>query len=193
MTWAGHGTARQGEAGRGRALFMSETNGKTRSMFEVSIDTKLAFERLQRCTPDEIVSYKELTELLGRDAQTAGYHNIAQARNMLLRGEGGTPMAFSAVVGVGVKRMADGDLANSGRHYAARIRRTSKRGMQTLAAVSDFDALPNESKIAHNAMVSLLGAIALASKEKSIQKIEIAVDKEQEKLSFAKTLALFRG
>lgn len=160
-------------------------------MFEMSIDTRLAFERISRCAPDEIVTYEELSEILGRDAQSSGRHNVDSARRMLLRGEGGTRMAFSAVAGVGIKRMADSELANSGRHFMSRIRGISKRGAQTLAAVGDFDSLPNESKIAHNAALSLLGAIAQASKEKAIQKVESAVESANEKLSFAKTLALF--
>jgi len=73
-------------------------NGNRRSIPEMSVDTRLLIERLSRVEIGDFVSYKELSEVIGRDVQGAARGNLTTARHRL---EVDDAIQFGPVVGKG--------------------------------------------------------------------------------------------
>jgi hypothetical protein len=155
-----------------------------------SIDAQMIYERLTASTVGDIIPYSELSGIVSRDVQTKGRGHMETARRMALREKG---MVFGSVKNVGLKRLADTEIVQSGQSYISRIRRTARRGMRVLVSVQDFASLPNDLKVRHNATVSMLGAVTQFSGNSSQKRVESAVQKAGEKLNYSKTLELFGG
>lgn len=170
---------------------MSEKNGNTKSIPEASIDMRLVFDRLKTSKPDEVISYEDLSSIIGTDTRRGrGYSVVSSARRKALNQLG---MVFEAISGTGIKRLSDRQISRVGDGVIRSIRRRAKIGTKKLACVGDFSALPNEDKIAHNASLSMLGAVAQAMTTKTLDRIEAAVKEASKELPVAKTLALFGG
>lgn len=153
-----------------------------------SIDAQMIYERLEKTTVGEIVGYDELTALIGSDVQLKGRGYMETARRMAMRDKG---MVFGPIRGIGLKRLADTEIVRSGQSYISKIRRHARRGMKVLVSVQDFDALPNDLKVRHNATASMLGAVAQFSGSTAQKRIEGAVEQAGNKISYARTLELF--
>ena len=160
-----------------------------KSIAALSVDSQVVYNRIRRADIGEIVTYKELRELVGRDIQDKSRHCLDTAIRIAQRED---RIVFGSVRGVGVKRLSDLETVAASSSGVDRIRRIAKRSARKATCV-DFDALPNETKIKHNAIVSLYGAIAHASKPASVVAVESAVANGEDKLPLAKTLALFGG
>lgn len=170
---------------------MSDTNGKAKSIPEASIDTRLVFDRLKNAKPGEVIPYKELAEILGTDPRNGkGYSSVASARRMALNQ---LKYAFEAVSGEGIKRLTDHEASRTGEQTLKAIRRRARLGAKKLTCVEKFESLSNDDKIAHNAALSMLGAITQATSAKTQERIESAVKEATKELPVAKTLALFGG
>ncbi len=154
------------------------------------IDTQMIYERLSTASIGDLIEYQELTALIGTDVQNKGRGYMETARRMALRDKG---MVFQPVRGVGLKRLADTEIVQSGQAYITKIRRHARRGMRVLVSVQDFGALPNDLKVRHNATVSMLGAVAVFSGGAAQKRVEGAVEKAGQKISYTKTLELFGG
>jgi hypothetical protein len=75
----------------------------------------------------------------------------------------------------------------------AKIRRASRReGKRITHGVRDFNALPNDLKIKHNAAVSMFGVFEHMTKPTQIKKLEGKVEQAHESLPLAKTLEAFK-
>lgn len=155
-----------------------------------SIDTQMIYERLEKSAIGELVEYQELSALIGTDVQSKGRGYMETARRMAMRDKG---MVFEPVRNVGLKRLADTEIVRSGQAYISKIRRHARRGMRVLVSVQDFNSLPNDLKVRHNATASMLGAVAQFSGGAAQKRIEGAVEQAGQKISYAKTLELFGG
>lgn len=159
-----------------------------RPVFKINIDTQAIYDRLEKMEVNGEVSYAELSKLINRDVQADARSNLISARRMLIRDK---RMVFDVIVGIGLIRMADPEIAGSGGRSIERIRRETRRGAQRLGCVKEFDKLPNELKIKHNAMVSIFGAMSLMTRQPNIKKVESNMQETQEKIGARKTLELF--
>lgn len=154
----------------------------------ISADTRIIYKRLASAQVGDTISYAELSELVGRDVQTSGRNTLNSARRMAMRED---RYVFGVKIGVGLVRLDDSSIVDSGASGAVRARRAIRRGARVLSCVSDFNAMPNEKKIQHNAMLSLYGALHEAMRPAGIAKIETAVAKISGELPMRKTLELF--
>lgn len=159
--------------------------------FTVSLETRLLYERLRKLKVGEVVTYGELTGIIGQDVQAAGRGALRSARHIAQRDH---QIVLDAINNVGLKRLSDRETVASAGQTLNKVRRTAQRGIDRLAAVSDFDALQDEEKAQHNASMSALAVVKLMAKPKSVTRIAAAVNTSNTgQLPVARTLELFRG
>lgn len=156
--------------------------------FELSIDTRLVYDRLKQAAIGEVVSFRALKDALGREVE-GSESSIQSAVRRLLKVDG---IVFENVRGVGYKRLADIDIVRSSESMRDRLRRGAKRMVRKLACVQNFDALPNDLKVKHNAAMSGFGAVVAMMSPGRMKKLEQKVEQAAAQLPLAKTLEVFR-
>lgn len=159
----------------------------TKSIPEMSADTRFLYQMMKDATPGQTLTYTELSKAIGRDVQEAARSNLRSAR-LKCRSEG---IEFGVIASQGLKRLNDEEIVATGDYWIEKSRRTSKRGIRVLHNAK-YEKLSPEARIKHNAAVSVLGVMALFGKPKTLQKVEGAVTASQSELPLAKTLELFR-
>lgn len=149
-----------------------------------SIDAKMVFQRLITTEPGDVVTYQELNQITGRDV-VKNRHIIATARNMAAREK---LMQFDAVKNVGLKRLSDDEIvAMQTTRPLNHIRSTVRRSVKALACANQIS---NESLIAKNAALSLMGAIATFVKPKAIE--TVSKQTQQAEIGSGKVMELFK-
>lgn len=157
---------------------------KTR--FEMSIDTRVLYDRLKQAVVGEVVTFEQMSDLLGRKVEGA-CPNLQSALRRL-EGEG---IAFANIRAKGYQRMNDVEIVGTAEHAREGLRRAAKKAIKRLTCVQNFDALPNEQKIKHNAALSGFGAIASIMSPGRVKKLEERVAQTGAQLPLAKTLEAF--
>lgn len=158
-----------------------------KTLFEMSIDTRMLYDRLKKAVIGEVISFTQMGEILGRTV--AGDCGNVQSALHRLEGEG---IAFANVRGEGYQRMNDIEVVNSAEHAREGIRRKAKRAVKRLTCVQEFDKLPNELKVKHNAALSGFGAIASIMSPGRVKTLEEHVARAGAQLPLAKTLEAFK-
>lgn len=158
-----------------------------KTMFEMSIDTRMLYDRLKEAAIGEVVSFTQMQEILGRLVDGAS-SNLQSALHRL-ETDG---IAFANVRGVGYQRMNDVEVVNTAESAREGLRRKAKRAIKRLTCVQQFDALPNELKVKHNAAISGFGAIASIMSPGRVKALEEQVAKAGAQLPLAKTLESFK-
>lgn len=136
----------------------------------------------------EIVIYAELNKLIGGDVQGKQRYMLDAARRTVLNED---QMVFEAVHGEGIKRMNDVEILDVGDQSRKRVNRICKRTVKKLAC-SDPKNLTTEQQLDQYTHMSMFGALALATKPNSFQKLKSAVSVSQERLPLNKTLEAFK-
>ena len=155
----------------------------------LSLDSKMIYDRLKKTDIGDVIPYAELSTLIGRSAQNGGRGSIQTARRKSLRED---YMVFGVLRNVGLKRLSDIEIVATGEDTVRKIRRTSAKGFRVITAVREFDKLPNEKKVLHNAYASALGAISMATSGARMKRLEARVAEAKASLSLAGTLDAFR-
>lgn len=156
---------------------------------EISIDSQAIYKRISTAIPGETILYSELSGIIGRDIQK--YRScLYTALSMALRENN---MVFDATRGIGITRLKNDQIPGTvGGDALMRIRRVSKKAAKKIVA-TDYDNLPNDLKIKHNANLSILGAFCQMTKQKAVKQIEDAINlNDINKLTYAKTLEQFK-
>lgn len=139
--------------------------------FRLSSDSKAIAAELRKVAVGETSSYATLTAVIGRNVQGASRGALETARHVVQREN---RIIFDVVRGVGLKRLADGeivDLSDKARDHARRhARRTAKK----LVCV-DYDALPKDKQTKHNAALSMFGVLGEMATDKSQRRLEAKV------------------
>lgn len=161
---------------------------RSRPNFQASIETRLLYDRLRKLAVGEIVSYRELTEIISQDVQGDGRGALQTARRLALRDDA---IVCDVVKNIGVKRLSDREVVQSGSHTFVRVRRLAQRGAERLAA-ADPSALSSDENARRFASMAALAVVKLMGKPKSVDKIAAANNVSGE-LPVARTLELFRG
>jgi len=141
---------------------------KKKTIPEAGLDSRLAYERLMKAEPSEVVTYDELSRLVKRNVQGDGRHVIQTARRMAQRED---QIVFECVRNVGLRRMLDGEIAQLGRPAIRSIRRKVRRTARKIACLSDFDALTNDEKLRHNTDLSVLGVLGHCTEPRRVKKL----------------------
>lgn len=108
---------------------------------ELSADTKAIITRLREMAIGELVTYDELSGIIGRDIQRNRYI-LDSARRNVEREDGAV---FGIERGVGIRRMTADEAPNIGIQSRKSIRRKADRGAKRIErAVSRANDLPDD-------------------------------------------------
>lgn len=149
-------------------------------------DVAKLYEHLSGCAIGEITPYEQLSQLLGYGIRGKPYI-LQQARRRL---QDDLRYVFATITNVGVQRMTDVEIVNTGSRSVVQIRDRAHRAAKTLACVQDFDAMPNDQKLAHNTSLSILGALSMALGPECIKRVEAATGKALQALAVRDTLKM---
>lgn len=156
---------------------------KTATIAQKSIDAQIIERHLETAEVGQLVTYVELSQLVGRDVQKKDRHLLETAKRSLLR----RGMVFETVWSEGVKRVTDNENITNRQRDFAHIRRAAGTSLKKLACVNQ-DALDNEAKIKFNATASHLGVIRQLTGRKAIEAVEKQTRESQQQLPLAKTV-----
>lgn len=139
-------------------------------LFRVSSDTAALVRLLSTAEPGVLVSWEQMSDELGRSAAPGepGYPATLAARKILERDY---RIAFEAEPTHGLRRLQNDEVVKSGDRFLDRARRVVKRGIVRLTC-ANYDALPRDQQVQHNAKISVMAAIAELGSSKSIRRVE---------------------
>lgn len=167
---------------------MTDQVATNKAIPELSIDVRLLAERLKKATPGEVISYADLSSVIGQDVRgRQGYARLKSARRVVQREAN---MIFEAVTRQGLKRCDDMGIVKVAQSCIDSIHRRATRGLKAIACVN-VDTLDNNGRILLNATASHLGVLRQVTTAKSQEKLTQAVAKTSDKLPLQKTLEAF--
>lgn len=154
--------------------------------FEASSDARFLTQALAKVEPGQLVTYVELSAAIGRDVRThAGAQLQTAIRTQLAEGR-----VFEAIAGSGYRLLTSGEIVKT---QAAkgfqRIGRMARRTAKKVGAAK-FEELTNSEKVAHNAQLSMLGALGHLSKPRALETLEKHVTQNSAELPIGDTLKL---
>lgn len=155
---------------------------------QMSVDTRMLYERLKECDVGHTIPYQELSKIIGREVTGKARSVLATARRKAMTTD---RMVFACVYKVGVKRLTDVDIVETSEDCVRRVRKASTRAVRRITTV-DFAKLPNEAKVKHNTYLSVFGALASFTQSGALKAIEKKIGDSKEALPLAKTLEVFR-
>jgi hypothetical protein len=160
---------------------------KKKAIPELSPETRLIFQRLQEVEVGEIVTYKELSELIGMNTQERGRSHLLSARRKILHE---FAILFEAVRGEGVKRLDDSGALEAGQNEVKGLHRKARRGAKKLAC-ADVTKLKKEEKERHAAASTILAFIHRSTSGRAQKIIGESVKEDTSELPFGRTLKVF--
>jgi len=165
---------------------MNKEDHNARPDFKLHIDTQLLIEKLRELNYGDSITYRQLSELIGRNVQTEAAHILTSAIHYLAREEA---VFFNKVRSTGVQRVTESDRSREiplrGRK---RIRNEARRMARELNYVPP-DKLSREEQKERNANIALSSTLNHLAKEKEVQKVHEAAP-DDGKLSVGKVIDL---
>lgn len=162
-----------------------------RAIPELSIDTQTIENMLAAVQIGDIITYEAMSEAIGRDTQHEARGNVATARYRLHQSQ---QMVFGAVTNVGLKRLDDAGKIAVAQNHTRRGRSQYRRAIRTVAAVDNFDALPNDQKLQHSLVAAQAGVILQMTTPSRTRKLKAAIgDSVQKSFKPKECLALMKG
>jgi len=152
------------------------------AQFELSTDARFIRQRLHEMKPGDEISYEELGKDINKDV-TGGMSALQSAKRSLLR----DGFVFSAVTGVGIKRLIDVEIVKVGDKDIAVMRRRASKARLKLSTVS-AEGLTPASNLDLIAKQSIIGAISIVTDHRSVEAIRGAVGGRSTELPIAATL-----
>ena len=164
---------------------------KKRGVFTRSVDTSLLMARLQKLAVNETVTWKELSDTIGRDVRTVAHGFLQSARQRVLKDYG---IVLEAIHKVGLKRLDDTGIVKTSDYSRHKIHREAGRALTRIACIENLAGLPNDDKVKVNAARAAFGALHSITTEASQKKIvKAVVSSGGDSLAIGKTLEAFKG
>lgn len=163
---------------------------RERPIGTASYETQQLADRLKKAAAAEsydVIPYSELSQIIAADVQREGRSYLISARRIVERDTG---RLFGVVLDRGVKLLEINEQAALGTDYVMRTKRLTRRAVTRLAH-AQTEKMSADQLREHHTNASILGAMGLFMRPKSIAKIEDAVDKCSAKLAIGETLKLF--
>lgn len=150
--------------------------------------TETLLSRLQKLDMGDVVTYGELSALIGDNVQTKGIGVLVSARRIAERD---FQIVTDTINNIGLKRLTDQEAIKSGHRFRRKVRSAARRGVRRVNA-AHFGQLPDEYKLLRNMHLSVFGAIDMFTRRHSVEKLGSAVNiTATGQLSIGETLALF--
>lgn len=156
---------------------------KPKTIPDIGADTIFLLERLRQTPAGAVVSYADLSEVVGYDIRERR-HRLATAVRKARNDHG---LVFSAVHGVGLRRDTDPEIIVSSVAARRRIRKAARVHLKKLSVV-EFAALEAADKVRHCAEASLFAATVHAASEATARKIAGRMADTPQVLPVAKSL-----
>lgn len=138
--------------------------------FTASEYTKRVYDRMEKMAQGELISWDELTRVLGLDAQSdAGRGYIATARKNLRRRK---RFVIEAVVGEGMRRLTDVEITTHGRKSRKRINRMARRESDKIDCLDRKANLTDDQRREHQAHQLMIGYLIQESTYEKQKKVE---------------------
>jgi hypothetical protein len=153
-----------------------------------SADTSILENRLRQTQPGDVVTYEELSKVLGRDVKAYCLGYLHTARHALLK----ESIVFDCVRKVGLRRLAAGEVVSVADSHRQKASRATRRGAEHLAYIQS-DSLTDEEKKRYMVLSTQLSTMALMASSKASKKIEGIITDPSRQISTAETLKLFGG
>ncbi len=153
---------------------------------ERSYETGAICQRIIKLGVDEVITYKEISDIISRDIQQArGY--LHTAKRMAQRDNG---FVFGTVRNIGIKRLNNVAIIESANISIRSIRRKASRKKDELLCVrreelSDEEKLSLDTKLTHTSFLEHM------TKPKAVRKLEMSVKEASHQLPLQKTLEIF--
>jgi len=160
----------------------------TKPKFEISIDTRLIYQRLIQTPEGGTVTYAELGEAVSRKVVGADSH----LQSAIRRARRDDDMIFDNVMGVGYRRLTPSEIVASSDNDISGVRRKAKKSTEKLFKVTNFEVLTTEEKLKHATNASVFGAIAASLTKKGLAAVEGAVRSVGHEIPVAETLKMFQ-
>ena len=137
----------------------------------------------------DVVPYQDLSALIGYDVQAngEGYGYLKSAREIVERETG---RLIGVVAREGIKLLTPEEQVAICPDTMQRLKRANAKGIRRIGRVQ-VDKLTEDQRLEYHTTASVLGAIHLFTKPKSVSKIEAAVSAASDKLAIGDTLKLF--
>ena len=155
---------------------------------KISLESQLLYDRLQQANIGEIITYEELSSLVGRNVQTEAYGCLYTARRKARSVDFKT---FGTIPKVGVKCLEDAEIVAKAIDLTDRCRSRTRDGLKTMVCLKDYNSLPEGLKLKYNTVGTLLLMMNRITSPKEVRKLEEAVSQKAAKLTFTQTLELF--
>ena len=160
-----------------------------RPAFRKTLETQEVYKRLTEAKPGDVVTYLELSEIVGKNIQKEGYGHLYSAVKMIRRNEN---KVFQAVENVGVKYCSYYEAFQAGKAGNRRIRNIIKMNKEKmLCAEPGINEMSSQQRIEYYTELSHTGALECFVKPKTISTIEQKVMMTGKLITYEDTLDLF--
>lgn len=159
-----------------------------RPSFKLHIDTQLLIERLRELDYGTSITYRQLSELIGRNVQTEAAGILASAIRYLAREEA---IFFSKERGNGVQRVTESERNKEAPLRGRKQIRSAARRMRRELEYIPPEKLNREEQKERNANIALSGTLSHLAKEKEASKV-IEAAPDDGRLSTGKIIDLMR-
>lgn len=154
----------------------------------ISLDAQLLLERLLKVKEEEIIGYKELSNVIHRSVQKEGYRALTTARK---KAQEEHKIVFYTVPKFGLIRLNNNEIIDKySDSFLKKIKRINKKNRKLMSCV-DFDGLEMKNKIKYQTNLTLSYFLGASLEESRIKKIEFKVKEVKDKISFDKVLSEF--
>jgi hypothetical protein len=163
---------------------------KTKAIGTATYETQLLADRLKKAAIEdsyEVIPYAELSAIIGADSQREGRAHLVSARRIVERDAG---RLFGVVINEGIKLLTVEEQTAIGPDVVQKVKRATHRGIRRVAK-AQTDKMTPEQLHEHNTSASVLGALHLFTRPKSISRIESAVSQQSKTLAIGETVKLF--
>ena len=163
---------------------------ETKSVNEISTYSIDLIEYLNAKQVGELVTYEELSELIGHDVtQSKGRGYLETAKRRLLKDHA---IVFGTIRTEGIKRLSDEEIARTvGKRYIKAVRSKSRKAYDENTSVN-FDSLTPDAKISHQCTMTILALMKHVTDRKSVKKIENKVKETYTQIDQKETLRMLR-
>jgi len=156
-------------------------------MFRRSLETSLIVERLAKCEPGDVVSYEELSTLLG--TRVSGVTSQLQSAKRVVLAE--HSLYFDIQRGAGLICAGNDGRIASAKDGIKHIHRAANRKLKILGT-ANVAAMTNEEKMQFNTVASHVGVLAGITTARAQNKLAAAVAVSEQCLPLVKTLEAFK-
>lgn len=150
----------------------------TKTLFDRSVETLALRDRLRAVPVDSIVSYDDLSAVIGAKIQTHRHFLYSAMKSLIPDG-----VVFGTVRTVGLRRLPAVDIPTIGADAVRRVRRTSRIARGKMSAINRMNDVDNATRIKTTTYVSMLGVIEHFTGKSAREVTEATVEKSSSVIS----------